>query len=120
LEEEIYLLQPEGFEVGGPDCICKLYKSLSLRSQASRRSLEQDIAFHPLSIGFCRIQSDVYMYLKNELQVIVPVFVDDIIFASKGVSKLNSIIQRLGQHFKLHDLGPTTQLLGILIHRDPL
>jgi hypothetical protein len=40
------MLQPEGFEVGGPDCICKLYKSLSLRSQASRWSLEQDIALH--------------------------------------------------------------------------
>jgi hypothetical protein len=34
-------------------------------------------------------------------------------------SKLDSIVQQLGQHFKLHDLGLTTQLLGISIHKYP-
>ncbi len=29
-----------------------------------------------------------------------------------------TVVQELSQHFKLQDLGPTTQLLGIEIHRD--
>ena len=34
LEEEIYMKQLEGFEVGGPDYICKLQKSLYRLKQA--------------------------------------------------------------------------------------
>jgi hypothetical protein len=48
----------------------------------------------------------------------MPVFVDDITLAGKDPSKLDSVIQELSKHFKLRDLGPTTQLLGIEIHRD--
>ena len=43
----------------------------------------------------------------------MPVFVDDITLACKDGAKIDSVIQELSQHFKLQDLGPTTQLLGI-------
>ena len=48
----------------------------------------------------------------------MPVFVDDIMLACKDGAKIDSVIQELSQHFKLRDLGPTTQLLGMEIHRD--
>jgi hypothetical protein len=48
----------------------------------------------------------------------MPVFVDDITLAGKDGDKINSIIQELASHFKLRDLGPTTQLLGMEIQRD--
>jgi hypothetical protein len=47
-----------------------------------------------------------------------PVFVDDMTFASKSAAAIDQIILELSQHFKLRDLGPTTQLLGIKIDRD--
>ena len=34
LEEKIYMQQPEGFEVGGPEFVCKLKKSLYGLKQA--------------------------------------------------------------------------------------
>jgi hypothetical protein len=46
-EEEIYMQQSEGFEVGGPHHVCKLHKLL-YGSQASRQSLEQEIVLHPI------------------------------------------------------------------------
>ena len=48
----------------------------------------------------------------------MPVFVDDITLAGSDIAKIGSIVQELSQHFKLRDLGPTTQLLGMEIHRD--
>jgi hypothetical protein len=46
------------------------------------------------------------------------VFVDDFMFAGSDGALIDSIVKDLSQHFKLHDLGPTTQLLGLEIHRD--
>ena len=51
-------------------------------------------------------------------RLLMPVFVDDITLACKDGAKIDSVIQELSQHFKLRDLGLTTQLLGIEIHRD--
>ena len=48
----------------------------------------------------------------------MPVFVDDITLAGKDGDKIDSVVQELSSHFKLRDLGPTTQLLGMQIHRD--
>ena len=48
----------------------------------------------------------------------MPVFVDDITLACSDGAKIDSVVEELSQHFKLRDLGPTTQLLGIQIHRD--
>ena len=39
-------------------------------------------------------------------------------FASKYEAAIDKTIKKLSQHFKLRDLGPTTQLLGIKIDRD--
>ena len=46
------------------------------------------------------------------------VFVDDIMLAGSNGTLLGSTVKDLSQHFKLCDLGPTTQLLGLEIHRD--
>src|ERR1700677_820177 len=48
----------------------------------------------------------------------MPVFVDDITLACKDGAKIDSVGQDSSHHLKPRDLGPTTQLLGIEIHRD--
>src|ERR1700691_3892667 len=72
------------------------------------------------TMGFQSVQSDhgLYIYLRDDLRVFIPVFVDDITLACKDSAKIDSVVQELSQHFKLRDLGPTTQLLGLEIHRD--
>ena len=62
LEEEIYMQQPEGFEVVGPDHVCRLRKSLYGLMQAGRvwnRTLHSVIS----SMGFNRVQSDHGLYI---------------------------------------------------------
>ena len=45
-------------------------------------------------------------------------FVDDMTVASKSAAAIDQLMLELSQHFKLRDLGATTQLLGIKIDRD--
>jgi hypothetical protein len=119
LEEEIYMQQPEGFEVGGPEFVCKLNKSLYGLKQAGRvwnKTLRSVLS----SIGFQQVKSDhgLYIFQRDGVRIFMPVFVDDITLAGNNASSINSVIQELSSHFKLRDLGPTTQLLGMEIHRD--
>jgi hypothetical protein len=71
-------------------------------------------------MGFEWAQSDhgLYVYSKDDIQIFVPVFVDDITLAGKKGAKFDSLIKELSSHFKLRDLGPTMQLLGLEIHGD--
>ena len=119
LEEEIYMDQPEGFEVGGPEYVCRLKKSLYGLKQAGRvwnKKLHAALA----KMGFIRIQSDnsVYVFLKDDVHIILPIFVDDITLACKSSTTLDSTVKELSSHFKLRDLGPISYLLGIKIERD--
>ena len=119
LEEEIYMQQPEGFEVGGPEYVCKLCKSLYGLKQASRvwnKTLHTVL----ISMGFQRVQSDhgLYIYYRDGIHIFMPVFVDDITLAGNDAAAIDAFVQELSSHFKLRDLGPTTQLLGMEIHRD--
>jgi hypothetical protein len=82
--------------------------------------VEQKLHSTLLSIGFKRLESDrsVYIYEKNGVHIIMPVFVDDITLAAKSKEALDKAVKELSQHFPLRDLGPTSFLLGIHITRD--
>ena len=71
-------------------------------------------------MGFTKTYSDasLFMYDRDNIKVIVPVFVDDITLASKSNDTLDSFVIELQKHFKLRDLGETTFLLGVAITRD--
>src|SRR3954454_21563106 len=73
-----------------------------------------------VSLGFNRLNSDrsIYIYVKGDVRIIMPIFVDDIILDSSSQSAINSTIKDLAAHFKLRDLGLTTFLLGIQIIRN--
>ena len=111
--------QPEGFEVGGPEYVCRLKKSLYGLKQAGRvwnKKLHSVL----LSMGFERTQSDhgLYIFQRDDIHIFLPVFVDDLTLAGKKGTNFDPFIEELSSHFKLCDLGPTTQLLGLEIHRD--
>ena len=72
------------------------------------------------SLGFKQTYSDaaVYIFARGDVQIILPVFVDDMTFASKSLDVIKQAIADLTTHFKLRDLGPTTEILGIKIDRN--
>jgi len=57
------------------------------------------------SLGFTQSYSDasIYIYVKADVRVILPVFVDDMTFASKSAAAIDQLILELSQHFKLRE-----------------
>jgi hypothetical protein len=111
--------QPEGFAEKDDTWVARLLKGLYGLKQGGRewfKRLEEVLS----QLGFSRIRSDgsIFIWEKDGVQVICPVFVDDITFASKSKSKIAALKVELAKHFKLRGLGPTTFQLGVEVIRD--
>jgi transposase InsO family protein len=116
---EIYMKQPEGFEVKDSSWAAKLQKGLYGMKQGGHcwyEKLDQVLQ----SEGFRRLHSDasIFVWEDADSKVIVPVFVDDITLASKSKAKIQMLKALLAKHFKLRDLGASKQLLGVEILRN--
>jgi len=88
LKEEIYMEQPEGFEVGNKedDLMCRLRKSLYGLKQAPR-IWNRKIRNFLKSIGFDQLFSDPCVYINKDTNVIIAMWVDDLIIFGKGYSQ---------------------------------
>jgi len=119
LDTEIYMKQPEGFPQGEPDQVLQLIKSIYGLKQ-SPRLWHIKLNSVLIQLGFKKIKSDgsVWVFDKDGLKVIVPVFVDDMTLVSKSKEKIRELKEELKKHFKLRDLGPTEFLLGVKVERD--
>jgi hypothetical protein len=85
----VYMRQPEGFAEKDNTWVACLLKGLYSLKQGGRewfKRLEQVLS----QLGFTRICADgsIFIWAKDGVQVICPVFVDDITFASKSKAKI--------------------------------
>jgi hypothetical protein len=116
---EVYMCQPEGFAQKDNTWVACLLKGLYGLKQGGRewfKRLEEVLS----QLGFSCICTDgsIVIWEKDSVQVICPVFVDNITFASKSKSKIAMLKVKLAKHFKLCNLGPTTFQLGVKIIQD--
>ncbi|KAH9689185.1 hypothetical protein KPL70_015411 [Citrus sinensis] len=91
LEEEIYILQPEGFaETGNENLVC-------------------------------RLSSDHCAYYKrfddNDF-IILLLYVDDMLVEGSNKDQIQELKAQLAREFEMNDLGPSNKILGMQIHRD--
>ncbi|KAH9088958.1 hypothetical protein LEN26_019328 [Aphanomyces euteiches] len=122
LDEEIYMVQPEGFiDQERPTDVCLLKKSLYGLKQAPRqwhKKLHQFL----LSIHFKQCFKDQCVYVKTNSQVNVTtylaVYVDDIVLAGKDKTELETISSMIKQSFEVTDKGELEYILGIQVSRD--
>ncbi|GKV28962.1 hypothetical protein SLEP1_g37944 [Rubroshorea leprosula] len=121
LEEEIYMKQPEGFEVQGKkNLVCKLKKSLYGLKQAPRqwyRKFDSFMGEHK----FARTESDHCVYVKRYPDgdfLILLLYVDDMLIVGHDTKKIAALKIDLSTSFSMKDLGPAKQILGMKIFRD--
>jgi hypothetical protein len=68
-----------------------------------------------LSFACICANGSIFIWANSNVHVICPVFVDNIMFASKSKAKIAELKSAIAKHFKLHNLGPTTFQLGMQI-----
>ena len=119
LQEEIYLEQPEGFEIEGKDQVCRLKKAIYGLKQAGRVWWKL-IDEHLKSSGFKSTLEDpcVYQRKTNEDSIIIAIYVDDLIIASNEMKSITDLETNLRTQYDMKPMGDAEFILGIRIDRD--
>lgn len=120
LSDEIYMEQPEAFQTKGQeDKVCLLKRPLYGLKQAGRcwykilDSYLKDINMANNDVNLC-----VYVSTSGSNKIIIIVYVDDLLIASKDIHELHKLNSILKSKFQMNDLGPVNDILGINIERD--
>ena len=127
LKEEVYITLPRGakgaLKPNGDPRLFRLNKALYGLRQAPREWNEEFNDTLVNKCGFRRLASDQCIYTrrtKTGNQILLGVFVDDILFASdrRDCKEAEEIKNTLKQTYKISDLGEAKLLLGMHIQRD--
>lgn len=115
LEEQIYMHQPEGFEIRGKkDHVCLLKKSLYGLKQSPRQWYKRFDTFM-VGNGYCRSGYDNCVYhkkLPNGSFIYLLLYVDDMLIAAKDMFEINRLKAQLSGEFEMKDLGVAKKSLG--------
>lgn len=112
LKERIFMSQPPGFNTPGKeDFSCKLEKAIYGLHQSGRMwFFELDKVLIELSFKKFENCNCVYTLGSN---VLIVVYVDDIVFFGKTQRQIDEAIKMLERHFDLKVMGQTKKLLGV-------
>jgi hypothetical protein len=121
LDKEIYMEQPEGFQVKGKeDYVCRLQKSLYGLKQAPRQWYKKFESVMGKQ-GYRKTNSDHCVFFQrfgDDDFIILLLYVDDMLIVGKNAERINQLKIELSKSFAMKDLGPAKQILGIRITRD--
>jgi hypothetical protein len=120
LAEEIYVQQPEGFHVGGPNTVCKLHKALYGLKQAPKAWYDT-ISKVLVSEGFCISDADPSLFILNKTEgsgSYLLLYVDDILIFSQDMNVVKDIKSLLSSNFNVKDLGEARHFLGMQIKQE--
>eukprot|EP00253_Pinus_taeda_P034234 PITA_34234 len=121
LDVEIYMEQPEGFvQNRNKKFVCRLKKSLYGLKQSPRQWYKK-FDYCMMSQNYIRSEYDHCVYFKqlsNGMVIILVLYVDDMLLASKSIIEINRLKAQIARTFDMKDLGATRQILGMEIFRD--
>lgn len=94
----------------------------SLESHCTDLSKPKGMVCHTIStlksLEFNQSSSDAYLFvLQSPVQVIMLVYVDDILVSGPNSSICNKFIHKLSTLFPIKDLGPFHYFMGLEVHR---
>jgi hypothetical protein len=114
IEEEVYIEQPQGFEVEDiKTLVCRLKKALYGLKQATRAwygRIDSSLS----SLGFTKSKDDSNLYFKvmDDEPVILLLYVDDL-FITGEENLIIDCKKKLTAEFEMKDLGLMHYFLGL-------
>ncbi|KAK2352556.1 putative mitochondrial protein [Trifolium repens] len=119
LEEEVYVLQPPGFEVESDrDKVYKLEKALYGLKQAPRawnKRIDQFLS----NEGFVKCSVEFGVYMKGtdiSNAILICLYVDDFLITGSNTDSIEKFKGRLKVEFEMSDLGKLNYFLGLEFH----
>lgn len=116
LEEEVYVVQPPGFEVVGKEnMVYKLHKALYGLKQAPRAWYSR-IDTYLESNGYKMSLNEPTMYVKcgdRSNFIVVCLYVDDIIYTSSSEKLMEEFKFKMVNEFEMTDIGRLKYFLGL-------
>jgi len=116
LKEEVYVEQPEGFEVKNVGHkVYKLKKALYGLKQ-SPRAWYSEIDAYLYICKFKRSTSEATLYTRSDLEanlIIVSIYVDDIVYTSNSERLFSEFKREMMQRYEMSDLGLLHHFPGV-------
>ena len=117
LKEDIYMKQPEGFEVKDKEhLVCKLKRSIYGLKQ-SPRCWNKAFDKHLKKLGLIQSTNYPCVYILDSDSVgeifIVSVYVDDIILAGKSPERIMEFIKKIAERFNVKVMGNLHHFLRV-------
>jgi hypothetical protein len=120
IEEEVYIEQPQGFEVEDRKIhVCRLKKTLYMFKQALRAWYGRfDSFLTRLGFSKSKVDSNYYFKVMNDDAVVLLLYVDDLFF-TREEKLIADCKSKLAAEFEMKDLGPMHYLLGLEFCQSP-
>lgn len=99
LDEEIFMLQPEGFE-DGTNRVCKLKKSLYGLKQAPRQ-WHQKLKNLLVQFGFEPTIADPCVFVNKSVEMLLAIYVDDGLACAKRKQDIETLFEKLKNEFEI-------------------
>jgi hypothetical protein len=115
LEEEVYIEQPERFQLSeNTDYVCKLKKALYGLKQAPRAWYSR-LDKYLQQVGFIkgRVDNNLYIKVSQGNILLIEVYVDDIIFGSDDDRLSQKFAKDMHNEFEMSLLGELSFFLGL-------
>ena len=119
LDEEVYMIQSEGFTSSDESKVCRLHRSIYGLKQASRSwNLQFDRCIK--LYGFIRNREEpcIYKWVNDSMIIFLIMYVDEILLVENDIVALQGIKVWLSSQFSMKDLGEASFILGMKIYRD--
>ena len=120
LKEEVYVSQPEGFEIKGKeDKVYKLMKALYGLRQAPRAwNIKLNRILQEFGFTRCSKEPSVYRREEKSSTLMVCVYVDDLLVTGSSLQLIVEFKREMASKFDMSDLGRLTYYLGIEVIQD--
>jgi hypothetical protein len=115
MDEEVYVEQPKGYEIGGKEMVCRMRMSMYGTKQASR-NWYSTVHDSMMEMGFVQSENDkcLYSLMEDGKYVKVIIHVDDFAVFHNDAALCADVYGKLCDKFKMKR-GPLTFFLGMRV-----